>query len=153
MWENTKPAVYEIFAQLIKVDVWTAVYSIGNFRLFCCTSQEHLPFGRTNSIYRRSVSRDDNGNISVIGRDQSVTNGIDYWSLFVERCKIESLKIQELNWLDPDDVLCFSSTATVAIPGVTIGENKTYLLSFSFTTLILQCQFLLILSKEMLMKS
>ena len=127
MWENTKPALYQILEHLIEVDDWTSVISIYNLRLCPCLSQEHLPFiGRQGSIYRRSASRDDNGNFNVIGRsfsrNEAETNFIDYWSLFVERCKIESIKIQRLNWIEPDDVLCFSSTATVAIPGVTIGN-------------------------------
>ena len=128
MWENTKPALYQILEHVIEVDEWTSVISIYNLKLCSCLPQEHLPFGRPGSIYRRSV--DDNGNISVIGRsfsrDETETNVIDYWSLFVERCKAESINIQKLNWIDPDDVLCFSSTATVAIPGVTIGTQTQW---------------------------
>ena len=132
MWENTKPALYQILEHVIEVDDWTSVISIYNLKLCSCLPEENLPFGRPGSIYRRS-SRDDNGNISVLGRsfsrEETDTNFIDYWSLFVERCKTESIKIQTMNWLDPEDILCFSSTATVAIPGVTIGSEKIFFLS------------------------
>ena len=54
----------------------------------------------------------------------------DYWSLFFERCKLESLKIQTLNWISPEDVMSISPTSVIAIPGVTIGKHKQYKVIF-----------------------
>ena len=56
---------------------------------------------------------------------------IDYWKLFEERCKAESLIIQNKKWISPDDVLSVSSTATIAVPGVTIGNSKLILQNLS----------------------
>ena len=48
----------------------------------------------------------------------------DYWSLFFDRCKMESIKIQTLNWISPEDVMSISPTSVIAIPGVTIGKSN-----------------------------
>ena len=69
-------------------------------------------------------------NVKINCRDQDIDEErpakkekviIDYWEQFVDRCVVESAKIQSLNWISPDDVMSVSSTATIAIPGVTIG--------------------------------
>lgn len=61
----------------------------------------------------------------------------DYWSLFFDKCKMESIKIQTLNWISPEDVMSISPTSVIAIPGVTIGMQYKVIILFKCLTFFL----------------
>jgi len=95
MWSNMRRSLIQIAKVLRSVDKMTGKLSICNIRL--------IPGG---SETVESV-REERGQIN-------------YWSLYISRCIKESRRIQSLGWLSHDDILAVSSTATIAIPGVTI---------------------------------
>ena len=99
MWSNTYKALGHVFKITKAMDRWTAKFAIGHFKLNCKDKEPILP-DRVSKREARII--------------------IDYWKEFADRCMLESVKIQTLKWISPDDVLAASSTVTVAIPGVAI---------------------------------
>ena len=99
MWSNVGKALHQIVKITTSMDRWTARLALGNVKINC----------RDQDIDEERPAKKE----KVI---------IDYWEQFVDRCVVESAKIQSLNWISPDDVMSVSSTATIAIPGVTIGR-------------------------------
>ena len=114
--KNAKRCLKEVLTISDNIDRQTAKISLCRLRLNC--NAEDPP---ENVVRGRNASGAENHQ-SVLGRPKK-PKVIDYWTQFVERMKEESLKIQRLNWISPDDVIGVSSTATVAIPGVTIGRK------------------------------
>ena len=107
MWSNAGKALQQIGKIITAMDRWTAKLALGNFKLNCKDDE---------ALEERSVKKE-----KVI---------IDYWEQFVDRCVVESAKIQSLHWISPEDVMSVSSTATIAIPGVAIGKIQAYFYVF-----------------------
>ena len=103
MWSNAGKALQQIGKIITAMDRWTAKLALGNFKISCKDDEalEDQPVKKEKVI-------------------------LDYWEQFVDRCVVESAKIQSLHWISPEDVMSVSSTATIAIPGVAIGKIQAY---------------------------
>ena len=106
MWSNAGDAFGKTVKIIQGMDRWTAKFSIGHLKLNC-NDQEEV-------------------DVEVSPKSEKII--IDYWDQFVDRCKIESVKLQTLRWISPDDILSVSATATIAVPAVTIGNIFCYVL-------------------------
>ena len=110
--KNAKRCLKEVVTISDDIDRQTAKISLCKLRLNCNAPPDTV-----------DTERDIRG-VSVLANTKpKKPKIINYWDQFVERMKEESLKIQTINWISPDDVMGVSSTATVAIPGVTIGRH------------------------------
>ena len=98
MWSGIKRSLRKIPSILLGVDRWTASLALGRFRL-SCGAEEEDPVAQEA---KRERTR------------------IDYWDLYVDRCRREARRIQSLGWLSADDIEAASSTACIAIPGTAI---------------------------------
>jgi len=97
MWDNARRSLIKGYKICRNIDRWTTKLSFFKIRIFCGDDYiENEP------------------------KIKEETRHIDYWDLFIQRCIQESKNIQRKNWISSDDVLSVSSTATIAIPGVTI---------------------------------
>ena len=83
MWSNAYKALGHVFKITKTMDRWTAKFAIGHFKLNCKDKEPILP-NRVSKCEERVI--------------------IDYWKEFADRCMLESVKIQTLKWISPDDV-------------------------------------------------
>ena len=121
-WDNALMSFVKILDILKTIDRSSGKISVCNFTIFHHEGDEVI-----DQVDHRQHELAEMGaldsNRAMIRTDGKKADGpIQYWDLFTERCKQESINIQQNKWLMPDDIISFSSTATVAIPSVTIVQ-------------------------------
>ena len=93
MWSSMKRGIIKIPVILKEVDHFTAKLSIGKLKF----TEEDISRSQEN---RRTK--------------------INYWDLFVIRCKTEAQEVQIRGWISIEDLQAVSPTSLIAIPGSTI---------------------------------
>ena len=94
MWSGIKRSLLEVPDMLKRLDKWTASLALSRFRF--CNSNPRSKKGNSEKVH------------------------INYWDLFIDRCKMEACRSQDLGWFSEDDIQAASPTAMIAIPGVAI---------------------------------
>jgi len=114
-WDNAWKSFVKIYDILKAIDRASGKISACNFTIFHHEIEEV-----TDQIDHRQHNLAEMGALRTKARKPD--GPIKYWDLFTERCKTESIIIQKNKWLLTDDIISCSSTATVAIPSVTIVQ-------------------------------
>ena len=121
-WDNAWMSLVKILDILKTIDRSSGKISVCNFTIFHHEGDEVIDQvdHRQHELAEMGAQETNRAMIRTDGR--KADGPIKYWDLFTERCKQESINIQQNKWLMPDDIISFSSTATVAIPSVTIVQ-------------------------------